>query len=135
MCIGRAVRRGQDEHRGATYCTLSNLDSNISTPISVNQLCESDGINTLSIDEKMLLRMSPIIWMVEEAMLTCGLHCAWRICSRTQSTREGNEETASRPIWTLIVVLTVFNQFMDELIDCCDRIGGLGHIDVVDMPV
>jgi hypothetical protein len=88
-----------------------------------------------SLFSRVLLRMSPIIWMVEEAMLTCGLHCAWRICSRTQSTREGNEETASRSIWTLIVVLTVFNQFMDELIDCCDRIGGLGHIDVVDMPV
>jgi hypothetical protein len=51
LCIGRAVRRGQvDEHRGATYCTLSNLDSNISTPISVNQLCDSDGNDTLSID-------------------------------------------------------------------------------------
>ena len=57
----------------------SNLDSNISTPISVNQLCDSDGNDTLPIDEKMLLRMSPIIGMVEEAMLTCGLHCAWRI--------------------------------------------------------
>ena len=99
LCIGRAVRRGQvDEHQGATYCTLSHLDSNISTPISVNQLCDSDGNDTLPIGEKMLLRMSPIIGMVEEAMLTCGLHCAWRICSRTQSTREGNEETASLPI-------------------------------------
>ena len=34
-----------------------------------------------------------------------------------------------------IVVLTVPNQFMDELIDRCDRIGWLGHIDVVDMPI
>jgi hypothetical protein len=34
-----------------------------------------------------------------------------------------------------IVVLTILDQVVNKSIDRCDRIGRLGHIDVIDMPV